>query len=251
LKAIENDLDGNYIILNDIDLSIYGVLTQSFINGTFTGNLSGQSFTVLGLAVESPNNSGTIGLFKTLSGSSIEDLTLEAFNITGNGGGSGFRFGALAGEVSGPNTRLKNIIVTNSSIDTTTGGESGALIGILQRGTLELENITISAIVKGTSYIGGLIGFVDGLHSEVLTGSNITILNTNPNPNSNANPNLSIKGHLFGTIRQSVVNITNINIINGESLKLVGFRFDNQTTYLVTPDDNAATDFSNASIIAP
>jgi hypothetical protein len=244
-------LFGSFELQNDIDLSSYTNLTKSFIDATFTGNLSGQSFTVLGLAVESPNNSGTIGLFKTLSGSSIEDLTLEAFNITGSGGGNGFRFGALAGEVSGPNTRLKNIIVTNSSIDTTTGGESGALIGILQRGTLELENITISAIVKGTSYIGGLIGFVDGLNSEVLTGSNITILNTNLNPNSNATPNLSIKGHLFGTIRQSRVNITNINVINGASLNLVGFAFNNQTTYLVTPDDNAATDFSNASIIAP
>jgi hypothetical protein len=48
-----------------------------------------------------------------------------------------------------------------------------------------------------------------------------------------------------------VVNITNINVINGASLKLVGFAFDNQTTYLVTPNDSAATDFSNASIIAP
>ena len=246
LKTMEDSLFGSFEIQNDIDLATYTNLTQSFVNATFTGNLSGQGFTISGLAIDAPNNSGFVGLFSSLSGSRIENLILNGFVITGSGGASGNRFGILASEVNGPNTRVKNIIVTNSTIDATTGDEAGALIGIVQFGTLELENITISAIVKGNDYIGGLIGFVDGNNSEVVTGSNITILNSNDNGN---------KGHIFGTIRNSgdplsAVHLTNINVINGANLKLVDKAYDGSSTFLATPN-TAGTDFTNASIIAP
>ena len=231
---------------SDIDLATYTNLTQSFVNATFTGNLSGQGFTISGLAINSPSPAGIIGLFKTLNGSNIENVILEAFNITA--GDIGNRYGALAAEVIGPNTRVKNIIVTNSTIDATSGGEAGALIGIVQGGSLELENITISAIVKGTRAIGGLIGYIDGdnVSYEVITGSNITILNSNTETN---------KGHIFGTIkintvRPLIVHLTNINVINGDNLKLVNGTIGTGFTYLAGTD-TAGTDFSDVSIIAP
>jgi uncharacterized membrane protein (UPF0136 family) len=156
LKAIENELAGNYIILNDIDLSSYGTLNRSFIDATFTGNLSGQGFTISGLSITA--TTGNIGLFKQLgTNAAIENITLSGFHIESDQALSDI--GLLAGSINNAtDITIENIHAKNSTVE----GKSrtGGLIGFIYFGNdVVIRNIKNDFVVTGNDYhVGGLIG---------------------------------------------------------------------------------------------
>jgi hypothetical protein len=80
LKTIEDNLFGSFELQNNIDLVSFGTLDRSFIDATFTGNLSGQGFTIENLKINGTTN---IGLFREFgSGAYVNNVTLSAFSIT-------------------------------------------------------------------------------------------------------------------------------------------------------------------------
>lgn len=117
LKAIANDLDGDYILTKDIDISGENWTPIGTIEEPFTGTLDGNGHTISGLTIEKElymeNEEYYIGLFGVLQGGShtnavtISDLTLEGTIVLRGGQGIDneelelwLQAGALAAEVN-------------------------------------------------------------------------------------------------------------------------------------------------------
>lgn len=97
LKAIVNDLDGDYVLTNDIDISGENWTPIGTIEEPFKGTLDGDGHTISGLTIEEElymeNEEYYIGLFGVLQGGShtnavtISDLTLEGTIVLRGGQG--------------------------------------------------------------------------------------------------------------------------------------------------------------------
>lgn len=97
LKAIVNDLDGDYVLTNDIDISGENWTPIGTIEKPFKGTLDGDGHTISGLTIEEElymeNEEYYIGLFGVLQGGShtnavtISDLTLEGTIVLRGGQG--------------------------------------------------------------------------------------------------------------------------------------------------------------------
>ncbi|WP_180963537.1 cell wall-binding repeat-containing protein [Raoultibacter massiliensis] len=88
LLAIENDLDGKFILMDDIDLSSYsGTLSIGGSNigaDGFTGELEGNWHVIDGMKIsidEPDNRQALTGLFGAIRGASIRNLAFENANI--------------------------------------------------------------------------------------------------------------------------------------------------------------------------
>lgn len=97
LKAIVNDLDGDYVLTNDIDISGENWTPIGTIEEPFKGTLDGDGHMISGLTIEEElymeNEEYYIGLFGVLQGGSqtnavtISDLTLEGTIVLRGGQG--------------------------------------------------------------------------------------------------------------------------------------------------------------------
>jgi hypothetical protein len=167
--AIINNLSGCYELTDDIDFSKITHLHQSAIHSTFSGILFGQGFTLSNLTINAPSRD-EIGLFMSISGSTITDLTLDSFDIKGQ-----FKVGGLAGRMNG--STVSTLTLTNSAITGkhTIGGIAGEGLDLTISDS-HLSNITITGIIQGRRSIGGLVG--TGQHltliDNTLTQLNIT-----------------------------------------------------------------------------
>jgi hypothetical protein len=245
LKTIEDNLFGSFELQNNIDLVSFTNLTQSFINASFTGNLSGQGFTISNLMIDGSGNSDfgvNLALFRKLQNADIQNIVFENFNITGwgyigalsaefaqnitlsniniSGGfirpssdsGSHYRpIGALAGNVLDANIFAHNI--ENSLYSLSQRQINGGLIGILGRSNLILNNATQSGVVSGGAnsvWLGGLIGLLE-------RDSNVTISGIVINSNINGREDV---GGLFGRVTginpSSSIWASNIQLINSK-----------------------------------
>jgi hypothetical protein len=121
LQAMEDDLDANYKLTSDIDVSD----TAQFNNGqgfdpvgSFSGSFDGDNHTIAGLTIDRPDESN-VGLFElTSSDATLTDVTLANATVTGDN-----RVGGLVGFNSG------TIIDASVSRDVTAEGSAGGLVG--------------------------------------------------------------------------------------------------------------------------
>ncbi|OTG65377.1 GLUG motif-containing protein, partial [Acinetobacter silvestris] len=157
LQAVNNQLDGRYLIGNDIDAQI--TKTWSDIDGegfkslgdsahAFTGKLDGLGHTVSNLYIyrEQVDN---VGLFGYIQNASIKNLGLLNSNITGKN-----QVGALVG-TSAQNSQLYSVYSTGTV--TGTGSAMGGLIGQQQEGS-KVESAYSTSQVTGKNHVGGLVG---------------------------------------------------------------------------------------------
>jgi len=212
----EGGLNKNYVVINDIDLSAYTGIT-SVVNGTFTGTFDGNGYTVSDLTINA-TNIDNMGLFSQISGASIQNLTLQAFNITGN------EFvGALAAKVNGTGNVISNIQLLQSQV----GGYDfiGGLIGRVEDADLTMTNITNNGMVIGNSIIGGMIGWVDS--NVTLTMAGIT----NTGDVNGSNEVGGMIGWVDSNVTLTMTEITNTGAVSGsyEVGGMIGFVFSNVT----------------------
>jgi len=156
LQAVKDDLDGDYILMNDIDASEtatwnagLGFVPIGTSTAPFTGLFDGNGKKITGLTINRSNSSTDyVGLFGYIgSGSIIKDLGLEGGSVTG-----GSYVGGLVGN-QGFGT------ITNcyaSGAVTGSGSYVGDLVGYQYSGTI--TNCYASGAVTGGSYVGGLVG---------------------------------------------------------------------------------------------
>lgn len=158
LAAISDNLGGTYDLTQTLDLSTLGTLTGSVIQGIFYGTFNGNGHTISGLAIDA--TSLNIGLFSQVSGATITDLTIDNFNITGNGS-----TGSLIGEVVGNSTTtIKDITITNSAIHSD-NSNVGGLIGFVHDTFMIIENIDNYSdvnLIDAKINAGGIVGRIEG-----------------------------------------------------------------------------------------
>lgn len=165
LLAIKNDLYGNYVLMNDIDLSSYGIWDPigKLVASPFRGKLDGQGHKINGLTVNISIDSASlnnpahgVGLFGVCDGARIQNLALTNVSVTVSTN-SGYVYnnvaiddrnvfaGAVAGYLS------NNSVIHNTySTGTVTAKASGEALG---------------------AFAGGLVGYSDfGLISYSYSG---------------------------------------------------------------------------------
>ncbi len=183
LDNIRNDLDGKYILMNDIDLSSYSNWDPigDIDSGVgFTGTLDGNGYVVKNLTINSPTKNFA-GLFLgigvgTLGVGEVKNLGLENVDIRIESNTSDISVGALAASSTG--------IISNCYISGEIKGEdfTGGIVG-MNAGTI--SDCSSSAVVTGDKYYtGGIVGYniqgtitnsyskgtISGIHSGGIVG---------------------------------------------------------------------------------
>ncbi len=151
------ELDGRYWLTQDIDAAA----TASWNGGKgfaplgseerpFTGTFDGRGFAVKGLTVKRPDEERG-GLFAVVKDGLIENLSLTSVSVQGD-----VRVGGLAGVVSGDYACVRNCSVSGVvSGSDYTGGLVGYLGGLVER-------CYAVCVVSGSERAGGLVGCVQG-----------------------------------------------------------------------------------------
>ena len=140
---------GNYILDNDIDLSVLPADAEALISGYFMGRLDGKGHKLYG---------NTAPLFSNIKFGYVTDLTLENSSIQS---ARAEKTGMLACDVE--YSTLEKIIVKDGTIQALreTGAVAGRMTGVLAQ-DVHATGVTVS----GTARVGILAGYVD--KSQVL-----------------------------------------------------------------------------------
>ncbi len=168
LKAISDNMAGNYCLAKDIDLSQaggesdfpLGWRSNSDIT-SFTGNFDGQNKTISNLVINA-DASGDLGLFAKIGGdtlSEIKDLELANFKVKGDS-----YVGALAGFAAG-NMKITNVTVTNVASEAKSISTSyvGGLIGNISATSISITDSGVTGTVQAMGpHAGGLVGSLTG-----------------------------------------------------------------------------------------
>jgi hypothetical protein len=125
------NLAGNYILEDDVNVSVFANLRS----GTFTGTLDGNFHKITGL---------TSALFNTINGGTVKNVMLDNVTIS-----SGTNVGAICNEATGA-SRIYNcgVLATNSTVTTDEDGYT--------------EITSCSSTISGSGYVGGIVGLLDG-----------------------------------------------------------------------------------------
>jgi len=155
LDAVQNDLDGDYFLMNDIDENTEGydelLDTEEGwepvgeVDNEFTGTFNGNGYEIRDLYINRPDRDA-VGLFGVLEGEIVNTKVVGA-DVTGYGS-----VGALVGY-----SREWSIIEDSHTEGDITGiGDVGGLVGYLSRGSI--RNSSSATEVSGEVNIGGLVG---------------------------------------------------------------------------------------------
>ena len=163
LDNIRNDLDGKYILMNDIDLSSYSnwdpigeMDSDAGIMQGFTGVLDGNGYSIKNLTINRPTEDG-VGLFaligdaNTMSGGEVKNLGLENVDVEGNLGAGGLA-SVSVGNIT--NCYINGKINGNGAY--ATGGLVGQNLGTIKNCYSNCE------VVGKYHYTGGLTGANQG-----------------------------------------------------------------------------------------
>ena len=134
------ELDGNYVLAEDVPASVFSNLSS----GTFTGTLDGDFHTISGL---------TKALFNKIEGGTVKNIVLDNVGIdikTEN-----TNVGAIANEATGT-TRIYNCGILSGSV----GGTKyvGGIVGLLD-GTSRVINCYSYANITGGTNAAGIVGY--------------------------------------------------------------------------------------------
>ena len=152
LANINNDLNSDYILMNNIDLDKYlTVNTWTPIGSTatpFKGTFDGNGYTIANLLISTTVDE-PIGLFGVSNGT-IKNLAMDRVTITGVN-----NIGSIAG-ISAGNGGIENCVVKGAG---TLRGTS--YVGVIAgRGEGTFNNLTLEGnfILRAHSYLGGILG---------------------------------------------------------------------------------------------
>jgi hypothetical protein len=199
-------LSKNYVLINNIDFSD-SPQNKSVIDAIFTGTFEGSGYELSHLTIHGTTTN--IGLFKTISGATIQNLKISHFNISSTNS----NVGLLAGGVRGVGNKIDSInIDVNSNV---TGSRIvGGLVGSMNSGT----NNSSSALVSNITNYGTVVASqtsnsansnVGGIFGEIANHSIVTLSAiTNHGDVSGVGYNIG------GIIGRAIGANSNINLLN-------------------------------------
>ena len=151
LQNMKNNLNGKYILMNDIDLSGYNWEVVGDINNPFTGELNGNGHTISNLSLNRDTYDYT-GLIGRMNGATISNLGLTDVDVVGK-----IYVGALAGHSTG--STITNCYVTGSVLGY---GDVGGMVGAHNASSSIKKSYSLAS-VEATGYgAGGLVGNNNG-----------------------------------------------------------------------------------------
>ena len=158
LASVAYSLDGNYILMENIDLSGISWDVLGDASTPFTGTFDGNGYTISNLSLSSITNYS--GLFGANSGT-IKNLNIVDANIDAGAIGASILVGNNSGIIN--NCSVSGIIEFNTQY---TGG-------LCAYNTGTISNSTSSATVSNSKYVGGLVGYTYGgtIEASSSTGS--------------------------------------------------------------------------------
>ena len=168
LYNIRNDLDGKYIMMNDIDLSVYENWEPIGTSETpFTGELDGDGKSVFNMTIKgkyTETDNLYFAMFTAIKNSTITDLNIINIDIDAEYTGTSveaFRAGALAGYAN--TSTVKNCISSgNIRLNGFYEGCTGGIFGKENASspTLCVNYTDIKIITENTYeiYVGGITG---------------------------------------------------------------------------------------------
>ena len=168
LYAIRNDLAGNYILMNDIDMTKDTSEGGDYNCGTgwdsieeFRGTFDGNGHRIIGMQIfgEFTNDYVNLGFFEELSGATVKNLGIVDCNIDITIDGYGLKVGSIAGLLSSGTVDgcYSSGKVTVRGIDNGIGGLIGQSIGSSISNCYNRCEIDYSGI-NGKTYVGGIFG---------------------------------------------------------------------------------------------
>ena len=175
-------LSSNYVLTADVLLSNdfkpigYDAETSSWLG--FSGVFNGNNHTITGSTYNFETENA--GLFYSLNGASIKNLTLKSFKISGDYS----TVGVLAGSAN--NSAVSNVSVDNSTItNTKSNGVAGGLIGTVVGNASSITTCSVNNIellspdtVSATVTFGGFVGKLNqGSIRGCLSTGNINVAN--------------------------------------------------------------------------
>ncbi len=194
----------------------------------FSGTFDGNGYTLSNIRIKN-DNIQTLGLFRSYSGASISNLTIENADIHGES-----NVGILAGEARG-NKFISNISILNSTVEADLEGPNmdsnlGGLFGILINntpGTFEIENIFLKEVdVEGrASNVGGLIGITSTTASSTTRMDTISFqgdVEADSDGNSNISHTAGIVGQILGAGTTTMNKITSKGTLRSSGDKIGG-----------------------------
>ncbi len=176
LQNIKQDLDANYILLNDIDASETSTWNEpsgfepiGINTNKFTGSLNGNGYKITDLYIN--RNSMFVGLFGYAENAEISNLGLENANISS----SNHNVGGLIG-YQGGGTISNSYFSGNVSGYQSVGGLVGSAGGSV--GPVYMYNSYSTGTVTASLYAGGLYGMLNtsgeisnSFSTQTVTGS--------------------------------------------------------------------------------
>ena len=180
LNGIRNNLNGNYKLANDIDLSGYTLAPIGTQAAPFTGTFDGNGKTIRNLVI-SRQTSSYVGLFGANRGT-VKNLTIDGADILGTKG-----VAAVAGASNGTieNCHVVNSIVAGynntSSVSNlyNNGWYIGAVVGNNSGAVTKCS--AVDSFVNGVRFAGGLVGANLGNGSITLSFARNVEINSNTN----------------------------------------------------------------------
>lgn len=246
LYGIRNDLSANYILMNDIDMSIdtaeggdWNLLGHGWtpIDG-FAGTLDGNGHRIIGMHIYGEMGQD-VGLFGTTSGSAynpaiIKNLAMVDMDIDINLNYS-YSVGGIIGENNG-GIDVEKCYTSGNVTVTCTPGADGCIVGGLvgkHYGTMANVYNTCNITVIGANRVGGISG-----HSSCNSGYNVGLISHTDTTTVTEEKTYPIAGYDIGGVSNCYylsgtanTNNTGCTSLFATQLKdkrtLIGFDFDN------------------------
>jgi hypothetical protein len=164
LDAVRNDLDGDYVLVNNLDETTAGY--DKFVRdrnkgwepigepgNPFVGSLDGQGKILEDVIIDSPNTN-QVGVFGVTDDANIRNISIVDVEITGGRDVGGIVGNQIGGEIS--NSRVTGNVQGTVSTLTNVGGIAGEVSGKITKSSAEIN-------VTGEDRVGGIVGwFITG-----------------------------------------------------------------------------------------
>ena len=223
LASIAYKLNGNYILMNDINLqgAEWGVIGDA--TAAFSGTFDGNGYTISNFKISISTDYA--GFFGANSGS-IKNLTITEASITSGSTGAAILVGknigtiyncSVSGVVNKSTTyvgglsaySLGNITLSSASATVCNGKYTGGLVGYVESGKIEKSYSEGSAeITQKTSlaYLGGLVGAANGSF-EIADSYSRSYVNFSYNNSANTTEHFigGLIGKAYGTQEENAI----------------------------------------------